>query len=95
MAFHMCIQIHPVSAENNRWNTHHDRYHGKYLHNYIQVIGDNRRKSTHHTAQDPTVYIGHLDCLLILYDNILQKVCILRILLDGIYFQKLFPAQLH
>ena len=69
-----------------------------YLH-YLRIIdkkSEQVEEKLHMSTrnQDTAVNVRHLNCLLILYDNILQKICVLRILLDTLYFQKLLQHYL-
>ena len=58
-----CTYVHSVSTEHNRRYTHNNRDESQSLHDNVQVIGNNRGKGSHHTAQNSTVDIRHLNRL--------------------------------
>ena len=88
------VKIHSKKAGDHRRNRKDDGHSCQKLHYNIQVIGDYRSKGVHRTAQYPAVNIGHLDGLLVLYNDILQKVFILRIFPHPLCPEQLFQHYL-
>ena len=86
--------VHSVGTENDSRNTHNNGNDRQHFHDDIHIIGNDRCKSIHGSVQDSTVYISHFDRLLVFSNDILQKICVLRILLDAVYLQKLLQHNL-
>ena len=76
--------IHTEKTGYDRWHSHHQCNGCQVLHDIIQPVIDHRRQQLPGSVDNITVNTCHLDRLLVLYDNIIQKLFILRVLLQSL-----------